>query len=873
VRVEAILVTHSHWDREWYRTFQDFRARLVDLVDRVIELCDADPGYRFLLDGQTVVIEDYLEIRPGRAEALRALCAAGRIALGPWYVQPDSLLPSGEAHVRNLLIGREVGEALGPVSRVGYTPDSFGHPAQLPQILAGFGIGSFVYWRGNGAEIDALPAEYDWLAPDGSRVLACHLGKGYFSAATPPRADPATRAEAVRAIAQRAKELAERSRSGVVLLLNGIDHAMPEARSGDLAEQLAQATGFPVRRGLLEEFVERAAAGSEGRPRFAGELVGGRVAPLLPGVWSTRSWIKLANRRAEACLEGHAEPLAALALAFGLPDESPALRLAWKELLKNQAHDSICGCSRDEVHEQMRARFDAAEELGRETARRCAERLAGLGTERAAPWSDAFDLVVTNPSPRRRSGVVRFPLDFHPYLIPHPNPARGIHPTLLGDLRDMGFTVDGEPARLVPAETGRLKLLPDRGAFDLEFVARDVPALGLRRVRVRRATDAMATADAASAVVPGAADAHVAAGDCEVWLREDGCFDARLGERRFRGLGALESCGDRGDSYDFDPVTAGPGLALEGVSAERRIHPGGIQELRVVRRLRLPARLAEGRRVRADETAPLELETRLRVAPGVPRIDLELRVENAARDHRLRMLFPVGDAVRDFEAATTFDVARRTPGAADDSGWVQRAPATFPQQGFVHAGGLGVIAPGLPEAEVTPGSADEPACVAITLLRCVGSLSRHDLASRPGPAGPGSDTPGAQCPGTLRARLCLTGGADPVTAREAELPLRAFACGEETLAPEGRALLALEPEGLLLSAFKPAEHAGALIVRVLNPSDAALRARVTPGFPFASVASVRLDETPDGQRVTREGAALHFDAPPHALRTLLLTLG
>ncbi|MGH0032159.1 MAG: glycoside hydrolase family 38 C-terminal domain-containing protein, partial [Myxococcota bacterium] len=146
--MRAVLVTHAHWDREWYRTFQDFRARLVDLVDRVLDLCAADPDYRFLLDGQTVVLEDYLEIRPGRRAELRAASAEGRIAIGPWYVQPDSLLPSGEAHVRNLLLGRRVGEAIGPVSRVGYTPDSFGHPAQLPQLFAGFGIGSFVYWRG-----------------------------------------------------------------------------------------------------------------------------------------------------------------------------------------------------------------------------------------------------------------------------------------------------------------------------------------------------------------------------------------------------------------------------------------------------------------------------------------------------------------------------------------------------------------------------------------------------------------------------------------------------------------------------------------------------------------------------------------------------
>lgn len=163
--MRAILVTHTHWDREWYRTFQGFRARLVDAVDRVLELCAADPGYHFLLDGQTAAIEDYLEIRPERAEELRARCAEGRIGLGPWYVQPDSLLPSGEAHVRNLLLGRRVGETAGPVSRVGYTPDSFGHPAQLPQLLAGFGIDSFVYWRGNGDELDTLPPSTGGKAP------------------------------------------------------------------------------------------------------------------------------------------------------------------------------------------------------------------------------------------------------------------------------------------------------------------------------------------------------------------------------------------------------------------------------------------------------------------------------------------------------------------------------------------------------------------------------------------------------------------------------------------------------------------------------------------------------------------------------------
>ncbi|MBW2387224.1 MAG: hypothetical protein JRG89_02200 [Deltaproteobacteria bacterium] len=862
--MKCVLVSHSHWDREWYRTFQDFRARLVDLIDRVIDLCAADPGYVFLLDGQTVVLEDYLEIRPTRAEELRALCDEGRIAIGPWYVQPDSLLPSGEAHVRNLLLGRRVGEAVGPVSRVGYTPDSFGHPSQFPQLFSGFGIRSFVYWRGNGNEIDELPLEYDWEAPDGSRIVACHLGKGYFSAATPPDADLEQSGDL---IGERAKELAARTHSKVILLLNGIDHAPPEARTKLLAEQIERATGFEVRRGLLDEFVEIVLEAKTERPCHAGELIGGRVSPLLPGVWSTRSWIKLANRRAEAALEGWAEPFAALAQRFGFADEAPALRLAWKELLKNQAHDSICGCSRDEVHEQMAPRFDAARELAEQTARRCLERIAGLGVDRRSPWSDEFDLLVANPSPRSRTDVVRFPFDFHPFVVPSLNPMESMHPTLLQDLALMRFTVDGTPARLVPAETGRMKLLPDRGVFDLEFVARDVPAMGFRRVQVRRASEEIDADVQVEEVRPGDAEASIEADGVRVSLQDDGRFDVVIGDREFYGLGGLESTGDRGDTYDFDEVREGPSLELESVSVQRRRHPGGIRELNVNRRFRIPARLSDSREERSAESVPLEVETLLRVIPGVPRVDIDLRVVNTAQDHRLRMHFPVGETVDRFEAATTFDVAQRTPGPCDEEGWVQAPPATFPHQGFVHANGLCVVAPGLPEAELVLG---EPSTIAITLLRCVGSLSRPDLRSRPGPAGPGSDTPGAQCAGSLVVRLSLLAGLDPARAREAELGLRAVACGDEPAVQEGDSLLQIEPATLLLSAFKPAETEEGVVLRVLNPTTAPQQAKITLGFPFERAEPARLDESPEEFPLTREGPTLHFPVPPHALRTLII---
>jgi mannosylglycerate hydrolase len=858
--MRAFLVSHTHWDREWYRTFQEFRARLVDAVDRVLDLCAADPGYRFLLDGQSIALEDYAEIRPGRVAELRARIAEGRIAIGPWYVQPDSLLPAGESHVRNLLEGRRAGEAFGTVSRVAYTPDSFGHPAQFPQLFAGFGCSAFVYWRGHGNELDRLPAEWDWVAPDGTALLACHLGKGYFAAATDPRADAES---AAARIASAAKELAARSRSGAVLLLNGIDHALPEPKTAAIAEAASRQTGFAVERALLEDFVAAARGASEPRPRFAGELGGARVAHLLPGVWSTRTWLKLANRACEAQLLGWAEPFAALAAHLGAPDERPALRLAWRTLLQNHAHDSICGCSRDAVHEAMRARFDEAEGLARETASRALARLAGGGVERRAPWSDELAVAVWNPSPHARSGLVRFALDPHPWLIPAVNPVESIHPLLLRDLAGGSFTADGAPVRMVAAPPGRVKLLPDRDGFDLEFAVAGVPAFGWTRVVLRR--HEAPCPDEAAAVAPGGADAAVEAGGVRVAARADGRVDVAFGAARFEALLGVEDVGDRGDSYDFDFAGADE-TRLVSVAATRFTHPAGVAGLTVERRLSVPARLAPGRAARSRERAELVLVTELRLAPEGGRVDVRVTLDNTAEDHRLRLLFPVGRGVSRCDAATTFDVAARGRELPDDAAWVQRAVASFVQQGFVHANGLSVAAPGLPEAELV--ETPDGAAIALTLVRAVGHLSRHDLRSRPGPAGPGTDTPGAQCRGRLEARLSLYAGLDPAAARDAELPLRAVPAGETPLAPEGCALLALEPRALLLSAVKPAEQGAGLVVRVLNPTDQAREAALRLGFPFASAEAVRLDETPSGAPVARDGDTLRFAVPPHALRSV-----
>ena len=725
--MDCVIVSHTHWDREWYRTFQEFRARLVDAVDTVLDLMDRDPGWSFVLDGQTIVIEDYLSIRPEQADRLAAACRAGRLAIGPWYVQPDSLLPAGESHVRNLLEGRRVGERYGPVSRVAYTPDSFGHPSQFPQIFAGFGLDGFVYWRGNGDELDQLPPVYRWVAPDGTAVVACHLTHGYFAAAYLPDDLP----EAVKRLRRVGEEMTAAGASRL-LLMNGIDHALPDTNTAAVARALQEETGWTVTRGRLEDFTTPAIASVGETDRFAGELVGGRMTNLLPGVWSARLELKLRNRAAETALIGWAEPWAAFGRALGLPDERPALRAGWRALLANQAHDSIGGCSQDRVHEQMRARFDEAEELADETTQRLLSRLAGLGPGRAVPWKDEVEVAVFNPSPHDRTDIVRFPLDGYPFTAIKEGQL-AVHPLTFASLLGKGITVDGAPARvLLDDDPARIRVVPEQDPWTVEWVAEGVPAFGWRRYR-------LAPGDA----VPDEEDdgRSIAAGGLTVTAEDDGTLTVVIDGRRYQGLCGVEDQGDRGDTYDFDPV---PGaIRLTSLAVTRHRHRNGIEELDVLRIFDVPESLDPKRSARSAETVPVTVRMRARVAPGVERVDLDLTVENTARDHRLRLAFPTGAAGAGASAATTFDVASRPPRPAPTTDWFQPPPSTFPHQGWVYNNGLTVVAPGLPEAEVTPEGT-----IYITVVRAVGWLSRLDLRSRPEPAGPGLRAPAAQCLGS-----------------------------------------------------------------------------------------------------------------------------
>jgi mannosylglycerate hydrolase len=813
------VVPHTHWDREWYLPLEDFRIRLAQVVDELIATLEARPEYRFTLDGQAIVIEDYLEIRSEMEGRLRALLASGRVETGPSYVLPDEFLVSAESLVRNLLHGRAVCRRYGATpAPVGYLPDSFGHPAQLPQVLRGFGLDAFVFSRGLGDERERVGARFRWRAPDGSEVLALpqpgdyaaasSLGHSGRSAETDPARNAAERVEQV----LRAEEhmLADPSFHDL-FLGNGYDHAGLQSDIPEVLEALCDLKpGIEPRLALLSEYARAIADADGDLPVFGGELTGGARMNVLRGVNSTRMYLKQANERCERELAS-AETLCALALLArpGFRHPRGELRLAWRELLRNHPHDSICGCSVDEVHDDMSQRFRTSLQIARRVADLALHALGGTwpsgdneleppGLEGAYRWayrpspggparSDAMtgeaSFVNTLPFARRRLVALELPEGAEPdardaQLEQH---ARGRRAWFLLELggfaaQQVGLGTSGgdspTPAVTAPATPGT------------EARALDERTIENGRYRVTAAANGTLT------VLDRSSGASVA------------------------GLHRLEDLADRGDSYTFCPLDGDRPVT----PAEPRVRTAAAgpvyAELELSYDLELPVALAPGRRERSAERVACPVVTRVRLVAGSGRVEFTTSVTNRASDHRLRVRFPCPERIDIVRAEGHFMVVRRDPRPVWNGSWFEPPHDTNHTLGAVAAGGLLLLGKGLPEYEAT-----EEGELALTLLRCVGWLSRDDLSTRRGGAGPRLEVPGAQCHGDHVFEYAVE-LAQPL---DAELVRRSQDYRFDLV--EGAPGVELDPPldeldgDLVFSALKAAEDADGVVLRVFNPGE------------------------------------------------------
>lgn len=951
----AYLVSHTHWDREWYRTFQQFRLDLVRTVDDVLDTLERDPAFaHFLLDGQTIVLDDYLAMRPERAEQLRRFIAAGRLAVGPWYCHPDLFLVSGESIVRNLMLGLRVARSYGRALMVGYIPDQFGHSGQTPQILRGFGIESAVLWRGVNAR--ETRNESWWEAPDGSRVLLELLAQSYSNAQILPLDSTA--------LAERLRQLGELLTAGAtgpgVLLMNGGDHqtiqsALPAALA---AANHLLAPDWQVRQTGLGEALTR--LHEEGQPAgvLRGELRSPATAHLLPGVLSTRIPLKRRNVQAQLLLEREVEPYATWAHLLGAEYPHGELWEAWRLLLQNQPHDSVCGCSIDQVHREMGIRYDGVEQIGTQLLARAHDYILDHIDTRlpdGAP-SHTIPLVVLNASAGQRTERVALTLQFPGMAagydlhdaagqpVPHRWVSAGGEPSTVMQVpresipstgvilsqfqgnRMMGMglqsldtavTGDGLQVEITVGDSGimsreeleaaiwRVGGILDETAplpvtlhihrnarHELHLLARDVPAYGYTTLWLRPGDDdTLSASDEAIAATEehaAPAERYAIANEFFTVRADPGTGALMITDHRtgatFGPCNVFVDGGDVGDSYTYAPPTLDTMVDRPAVSPVITVTIDDLGACLSVRQeFVTPAALTESRDARSSHTATLHIASMVTLTHGCPRIDVETTVVNTAEDHRLRVLFQAPIATDHVHAEGAFEVVRRPLGVLAMEGTALEDPvADAPQHGFVlaHGDGHGLLIAnvGLPEYEAF-SAGNGTTTIALTLLRCVGWLSRDDLPTRRGGAGPSLPVPDAQCPGThtFTYSLIPLAGDWPAAldeAHHAQAPLRALAAYPTTGdLPSRGSFLQVDAPGVLVSAIKAAEDGEGIIVRLYNVSDTVSRGRLRLWRPLIHIERVTLDERT--MQVLYSGepiAEAQLELEPYRIETLRLRI-
>lgn len=859
------VIPHTHWDREWYHTAARFRQRLVPLID---ELLDDPPlpGESFLLDGQAIVLEDYLAVRPDRAAALGALLRDGRLEAGPWYVLPDELIPSGEALVRNLLTGRDLVRRLGgEPPAVLYCPDSFGHPAILPELARGFGCDIVVLWRGYGGARWPAGDTVRWRGPSGADVILHHLPPdGYeFGSSLPTDANAAAeRWASVDAV------MRPRATTGFALLLNGADH---HARQFDYRKGIAALSDAALPNVVRAATLRDAAATivREARrmelPVIEGELRDSYVYTwTLQGTLATRTAQKRRNAIAERLLVRDVEPWIALMEDGGSAATRALLAAAWRTLLSGHPHDTLCGTAIDAVATALDARLSSTMIQGEALRDDAILALLGHDTAQARAEPDAWRPVVVlrNPAARARGGVAELELCA---TVANIAVGPGSAERQGSPQRIPSWGVDGVPLQIL-SRGERVALTEDPRAYPRADRTATVHALGwVERIGgysvVTRAQRRGGRVDVPNPVV--VRERELINGLTRVVVNDAGevRLECLTTDRVIDNLFALEDRRDVGDLYTSALRETLPPWKLRRV---RRVHRGPLRgELTM------------------DWVSPSGRCTlRLQLDANLPVLRIRVEGENRAKDHRLRLRFATELAGAATIADAAFHpVARTQLKLSNDEQRMEHAIASAPLHRWVARfsanAGATIFSDGLAEYE-----SHDDGGIAVTLVRAVGALSRPDLPERPGNAGWPADTPAAQSLGPFAAEfaVALHGPDSPAVRDSIEqladdvlLPIRGETLRSNLLEPREVGSIELSGDGLVFSSAKPAQREGWTAVRCVNRRDIGMRGTWTFGRTIMEAVRARLDETPEGT-LSVNGRSVAFEAAPKQIVTVLVSL-
>lgn len=773
------VISHSHWDREWYLPYEKHHMRLIELIDDLLELFQKDPAFRYFhLDGQTIILEDYLEVRPEKEQELRQAVQAGKLKIGPFYILQDALLTSSESNVRNMLVGMETVKKWGvdPVS-VGYFPDTFGNMGQAAQILQQGGIDVAAFGRGvkptgfnnvviNDDKYTSPFSEMWWQGPDGSKVLGLLFANWYSNGNEIPSEREAARTFWNEKLAD-AKRYASTNQ---LLMMNGCDH-QPVQKDLSAAIQLANEL-YPEIEFVHSNFDDYLKAVRAELPADLNQVEGELTSQESDGWYtlantaSARIYLKQANTKVSRLLENIAEPLSVMAGEAGKAYPHDPLRYAWKKLMQNHPHDSICGCSVDEVHRTMVERFAEAEEVADYIATEAADYLAAKVDTSAFP-ADAKPFVVWNTAGARKTGSVIVEIEWERILF-----AGHDHETLYDKLEKKGIPTicvqdsHGETVAfdLVGSEVRFGYDLPKDG-FRVPYMARyvkvalfleEMPAFSWRTYALVQSAEATEIENLVSA------EPRVMENDyLRVQVGEDGTvavFDKQTGTN-YEDVLYYEETGDIGNEYIFfEPTDSKRIYSKDGDTAVTMLsNTANVAEIEIVSTMMVPhsaddtlAReqkaIKEFRRreaKRSVEMVPFVIHTTLRLEKYNRQLQVFTAFDNQVKDHRLRAIIQTDIHAEQHQADSIFETVTRPnrPAAV----WENPTNPQHQHQ-FVHLAdeskGITVSNYGLNEYEILNEAKPK---IALTLLRSVGELG--DWGYFP--------TPEAQCLGAQQVAFAI----------------------------------------------------------------------------------------------------------------------
>jgi mannosylglycerate hydrolase len=778
-QIPLYIYLHFHWDREWFLSFSTARALLLDRARKTLSALESGELPSFFLDGQAVVLEDLIEIEPSLLPRIQAAMSAGKLSAGPWYCLPDQSLVGGESLVRNLKLGIEITKRFGPPTMTGYNPDTFCHVQDLPRILQGFGITTALVLRG-------VPPLKDtnvfwWGSPDGSRVLTYLLNKGLTHPVFHRSADEH---EIAKDLLTRWDLEAASEKSVPMLYSAGGEGMQPP---GDLTRKLEKINGLlpencqakvvPIDSFLAD--LERWAQ-DKPLPVISGDLRDNRSiserfpAYILDGVTSTRLYLKRENALAEHRLIRIVEPLYAMLHAQGVMTyPGNDLTHVWKLLLQNHPHDSICGCSIDIVHEEMRTR-----------------------TQQLNSFLDGLDLLVAE-NIADHENVSRSPAQKKKFILPS---TTGLQPTdpdnaydrlliyntsSLAQRAPVKVTWHVDPDKPLPeplvqfqVETDTVhpnQLFHSGGGFYYRKVRRidgwvwpdsEVPAIGFIESKwiagdsePRRAGSKTHGKPAEFANVSCAEKSGVGEIDnglVQVKVDNSGNLLVKSiahGAEKETTLGHdIYDVGDGGDSYNFDPLQDDVPLKAKFVSAKHRKQGPLVSSILLTYEIDIPEGLDTNvvteehfDKGRSKNLLKHVIQTEVTIKKGLPILFFDTTFENRSSDHRLSVRFKTSDKEKETFSESHFSIARQpqpapTPALPVAVGYEIPPESNFCQRFFIVEGQI-FFNRGLPEYRNASGY------VEITLLRSVSWLSRGRLRTRGGGAGPWEPTPEANCYG------------------------------------------------------------------------------------------------------------------------------